>query len=257
MSLNLSNKNITDDDNIFEEITSPQSYSSLNLSDNKLTSLPKDLSKFTNLSILNLMNNNFNNYNEVALSLETLPELKELYINISNQENAIAILSNLPNLIILNGQNTNESSTISNNRNLTIRKNSTFDLDNRKDFSLNDEIELYKFILNKINNKNFTNGFQEKLKTEISLLNANINCSNFKYNVCIIKAKNNICNYIFDYLIQNLMNQNLEKNLALDIIHIIRNKIKDNENLLFEYILKNETYNNNNNEFFDISNSNI
>ena len=53
------------------------------------------------------------------------------------------------------------------------------------------------------------------------------------------------------------MNQNLEKNLALDIIHIIRNKIKDNENLLFEYILKNETYNNNNNEFFDISNSNI
>ena len=165
MSLNLSNKNITDDDNIFEEITSPQSYSSLNLSDNKLTSLPKDLSKFNNLSILNLMNNNFNNYNEVALSLATLPELKELYINISNQENAIAILSNLPNLIILNGQNTNESSTISNNRNLTIRKNSTFDLDNRKDFSLNDEIELYKFILNKINNKNFTNGFQEKLKT--------------------------------------------------------------------------------------------
>jgi hypothetical protein len=42
------------------------------------------------------------------MSLSTLPSLINLRINLSNNEEAIEILSNLPNLIILNGKSTKE-----------------------------------------------------------------------------------------------------------------------------------------------------
>ena len=43
-SLILIDKDISDKDNIFEEITNPESYTLIDLSNNKLTTLPKDLS---------------------------------------------------------------------------------------------------------------------------------------------------------------------------------------------------------------------
>ena len=41
-------KEITDKDNIFNEIKEPEKYTLIDLSNNKLTSLPPDLSKFIN-----------------------------------------------------------------------------------------------------------------------------------------------------------------------------------------------------------------
>jgi hypothetical protein len=43
-----------------------------------------------------------------AKSLSTLTNLSELKINLSNQDDAIAILSNLPNLAVLNDKSTKE-----------------------------------------------------------------------------------------------------------------------------------------------------
>jgi hypothetical protein len=40
--------------------------------------------------------------------LATIPNLTELKINLSNQDEAIAILTNLSNLIFLNGKSTRE-----------------------------------------------------------------------------------------------------------------------------------------------------
>ena len=74
MSLNLSNKNIDDDDNIFNEINHPEKYISIDLSHNLLTKLPKNLSQFSNLHTLNIIHNKFINYQEVAMSLSSLPE---------------------------------------------------------------------------------------------------------------------------------------------------------------------------------------
>lgn len=42
------------------------------------------------------------------MALSTLPSLCDLRINLSNNEEAIEILSNLPNLIMLNGKSTKE-----------------------------------------------------------------------------------------------------------------------------------------------------
>ena len=109
MSLNLSNKNIEDDDNIFNEINNPEKYISIDLSHNLLTFLPKDLSNFSNLRTLNITSNKFRNYQDIAISLSSLPELQDLSIDLATQENVIIILSALPNLIKLNGQNTTDT----------------------------------------------------------------------------------------------------------------------------------------------------
>ena len=60
MSLNLSNKGITDDDNIFAQISHHSKYILIDLSNNHLKSLPSDLSSFVNLEELNLLKNEFN-----------------------------------------------------------------------------------------------------------------------------------------------------------------------------------------------------
>ena len=60
-TLNLSSKNITDESNIFKELFS--SYSNvviLDLSNNKLTSLPEDLSPLSKLEFLDIQGNLFN-----------------------------------------------------------------------------------------------------------------------------------------------------------------------------------------------------
>ena len=111
MSLNLSNKNIVDDDNIFFEINSPEKYTSINLSHNLLTILPKDLSIFKSLQSLNISYNKFTDYNLISQSLSTLPLLQDLTIDLATQENVLIILNALPGLITLNGQFTAENNT--------------------------------------------------------------------------------------------------------------------------------------------------
>ena len=71
MSLNLSNKNIEDEDNIFNEINNPEKYISIDLSHNQLKSLPKDLSFFTNLRILNITNNKFSIIQKWPIIIDT------------------------------------------------------------------------------------------------------------------------------------------------------------------------------------------
>jgi Leucine-rich repeat (LRR) protein len=48
-------------DNIFQELSSLNELQDLDLSDNLLTKLPKDLSKFTKLKSIDLTNNQFKN----------------------------------------------------------------------------------------------------------------------------------------------------------------------------------------------------
>ncbi len=240
-SLIMIGKEITDKDNIFNEIKEPEKYTLIDLSNNKLTSLPPDLSKFINLTHLNLTKNNFINYEEVANSLSTIPQLKELQIDLSNQENAIAILSVLTNLIKLNGQNTND--TISNSLNSTLRKsslrNNDITVDNSKieikeDISLNDEIETFTEIIKFFNDIDFNLKFQQKLKDEVSVINSNIQKPKQIFNIYTIKSKINIYHFLTDEILNNLMKYNNEEYDNLNnILTIIRKKIFDNENLLF------------------------
>ena len=59
-TLNLSSKNITDENNIFKElISSYPNIVNLDISDNQLTSLPEDLSPLSKLKFLDIQGNSF------------------------------------------------------------------------------------------------------------------------------------------------------------------------------------------------------
>ena len=203
MTLNLSNKNIEDEDNIFNEVNHPEQYTSIDLSHNLLTKLPKNLSQFSNLRILNLTHNKFINYQEVAMSLSSLPDLQDLSIDLANQDNVIIILSYLPNLIKLNGQNTTETTlqqSFLSQSNLTNifpnlnsnNNNSEYKLNNyneKGDISLNEETNVFEYIYKELNNDEFNKKFQKKLREEISNINKNLDISNNLYNAIIVKSK--------------------------------------------------------------------
>ena len=236
-SLILIDKDISDKDNIFEEITSPESYTLIDLSNNKLTTLPKDLSKFKNLKFLNITKNNFSNYEKIANSLSTIPQLKELQIDLSNQESAIAILSVLTNLTKLNGQTTND--TISTSLNTTLRK-SNFKIEeniksDKDEISLNDEIDIFSEILKFFNDEEFNIKFQQKLKEEFSIINANIKKPKQLFNLYIIKSKINIYHFLSEEILKNIIkyNNNEQNETFLEIIKIIKNKVINYENILY------------------------
>ena len=63
-TLNLSSKNITDENNLFKELfSSYPNIVNLDLSDNQLTSLPQNLSPLSKLQFLDIQNNLFNDVN--------------------------------------------------------------------------------------------------------------------------------------------------------------------------------------------------
>ena len=276
MELNLSNKNIDDDDNIFNEINEPEKYVSIDLSHNLLTQLPKNLSKFSNLTTLNITNNKFINYEELALSLSSIPKLQELSLDLATQETVILILTTLPNLIKLNGEKTTDTtlqqSVLSksnildsnvnrhntNSNRIENDKNSVDDIDDlnfeidensyneKGELNLNDETSTFEFVCKNLNNEVFNKKFQIKLRDEISKINANLDISNYLYNAHIIKSKLNIYSFILDEVLnilfsQNDYSQNSNKKI-IKIINITKQKIKINQNLLFDLaIQKNES----------------
>lgn len=325
MSLNLSNKNIEDDDNIFNEINNPEKYISIDLSHNLLTFMPKDLSKFSNLRTLNITSNKFKNYQDIAVSLSTLPELQDLSIDLATQENVIIILSALPNLIKLNGQNTTDttlqqsflsqsnltnifSGNISNNLNnnnnsiinLNLNTNNNNQNDNDKndklnsllfsnnsiennnekgDINLNEETNVFEFIYKQLNNESFNKKFQIKLRDEISNINQNLDIPNKLYNAIIVKSKLEIYSFILYEVLNIVLENSNYKNIKIQkIVNVVKEKIKENQNLLFQFIVKdlkkgknNQKYDNNkiinenkyenkliyfNNENYEIKNKN-
>ena len=102
-SLNLSNKNITDEANIFKElISSYPNIVNLDLSDNQLTFLPEDLSALNKLQFLDIQRNHFTDFNKLVESLTTLPNLVNLNINLKDKDEVGLIFQKLPNLEVLN-----------------------------------------------------------------------------------------------------------------------------------------------------------
>ena len=246
MSLNLSNKNIVDDDNIFFEINSPEKYTSINLSHNLLTILPKDLSIFKSLQSLNISYNKFTDYNLISQSLSTLPLLQDLTIDLATQENVLIILNALPGLITLNGQFTAENNT-------TMQQSFISNDNNNKknEINLNEETKEFEFIYKEINNDKFNKKFQKKLREEINKINNNLDISNKLYNAIIIKSKLEIYSFILDevinIIIQNdfsIIKNNKNNEQYIQIINLVKDKLKYNQNLLFEIIM-NENNNNN------------
>ena len=254
MNLNLSGKKIVDVTEIFESINTPEKYTSIDLSNNLLTFLPNNLTKFTSLTSLNITKNNFSNYNTLSQILSSLPLLQDLSIDLASQENVIIILSSLPNLVTLNGQNTAENTTTLQQSFMSNKDDlnnfSDFNSNKKGEISLNEETEEFEFIYRELNNEEFNKKFQEKLRGEISKINNNLDISNKLYNAIIVKSKLDIYSFILDEVLNIIINNgNNIDNKIIKIINIVKDKLKYNQNILFELILdKNNDINNNENK---------
>ena len=252
MSLNLSNKKIVDITDIFNGINSPEKYTSIDLSNNLLTSLPDNISKFKCLTSLNITNNKFSDYNAIAQILSLLPLLQDLSIDLATQENVIIILSALPGLMKLNGQKTAENTTPL-QQSFISSKYDKNDLpnDKKREISLNEETNEFEFIYKEINNEEFNKKFQEKLQEEINKINNNLDISNKLYNAIIVKSKLDIYSFILDEVLNIIIhtNNNTNNNI-IKIINLVKDKLKYNYNILFELILDNNDtdIDNNNNK---------
>ena len=251
MSLNLSNKNILDVTEIFNEINSPEKYTFIDLSNNLLTSLPTNISKFTSLTSLNITNNKFSDYNAISQILSSLPLLQDLSIDLATQENVIIILSALPGLIKLNGQKTEENTNSLQQSFISNKDDKDFLLnEKKKEISLNEETEEFEFIYKEINNEEFNKKFQEKLREEINKINNNLDISNKLYNAIIVKSKLDIYSFILDEVLNIIIHNdnNINNNKILKIVNLVKDKLKYNYNILFELILNNNDTDNNSNK---------
>ena len=247
-SVNLSSKNITDSQNIFTSFIEPSKIVSLNLSNNKITKLPENLSFLTNLKYLSLLNNPLENYELIGRSLSTLPKLSELKLDLTTQEHAYLILSQLPNLLFLNGKSTSDDELDEKNQ-IDLKDTET------DKSSLKSEIPNFNSVTNKItqiltqrNEKTdeFYTEFQSILQKQINFINNLDNqIPNYVYVTYIQQAKIEIYTYLqnkilnmintkVDYLLINLLNevnQYIKKIFGgtVNIIQSIFNKFEDTE----------------------------
>lgn len=76
----------------------------MSLSNNKLTTLPLDLSNLKFLKAISLKNNPFANLQDIVNSLKTIPLLINLEINLGTNEEAQLVLNTLNSLKLLNGE---------------------------------------------------------------------------------------------------------------------------------------------------------
>jgi len=116
----------------------------------------------------------------IATQLIMLPELKELRINLVNQQEVLFIINNLPNLQILNGKSTKDEVQV-------------VDLDENEISNINLQKEVSKFnhLFGKIGDKlksisketkqAFYEEFQSILKIEIEKINLSVENSDPNY----------------------------------------------------------------------------
>lgn len=139
------------------------------------------------------------------MALSTLPSLVDLKINLSDQNEALLILENLPYLSFLNGRSTKE-------------ENYTVDIDDKivEKISLNDEISNFNLIFSRISEKintvdkdkiqSYLEEFQNLLKKEITKINNAVDNSvpNYLYASNVMSSKLVIYKYFqykfLDYL---------------------------------------------------------
>ena len=248
-SVNLSSKNITDSENIFSSFIEPSKIFSLDLSNNKITKLPSNLSYLTNLKYLSLLNNPLEDYQLIGKSLSTLPKLVELKLDLTTQENAYLILSQLPNLLFLNGKSTSDDDEEDNKNQVDLNDTET------DKSSLKSEIPNFNSVTNRITQiliqrkektEEFYTEFQGILEKQINLMNNLDNkLPNYVYVAYVQQAKVEIYSYLqnkilnmintkVDYLLINLLNevnQYIKKIFGgtVNIITSIFNKFEETE----------------------------
>ena len=211
------NLKLSENEELFNKlITSHNSAIELDLSNCNLNTFPEIVYKLKHLSILDLRNNDFQNFEELVQKLTYLNNLTDLKIDLVDQNQVLLILSSIPRLIFLNGKSTKEAITI-------------VDVDEKdiEEISLQNDLQTYNDIVNKINIKdkdqNFVDDFQNKLYEEAE------------------KVKNCLCNNAPNYIYANVVIQSqfeLQKLLSKKFLSFLDESSRDIGQILFNSIFK-------------------
>lgn len=186
----------------------------LDLSNCNLTDLSKVLI-FKKIISLDIRNNNFSNFENLVENLTAFNNLTDLKIDLTDQNQVLLILSQIPKLILLNGKSTKDAVNI-------------VDVDEKDidEISLQNELPLYTEIVKKLNeiseNEEFVKNFQKKIYDEAENVKNNLN-------------NNNVPNYIYaNIVIQSQIN--LERNLSEYFLSKLDEKNKEIGKILFESV---------------------
>ena len=176
-----------------------------NVNNCNLKYFPKELMELKKISILDITNNDFNNFEVLVESLTIFNNLTDLKIDLINQNQVLLILNQIPTLILLNGKSTKDTISI-------------IDIEQKdiEDLSLENEFPLFKEIVNKINSielkENFQNTFEKKFseETEKVKLSLKNNIPLYIYANIIIKSKFKLYKYLSEQYIEKLNEKNKE-----------------------------------------------
>ena len=215
----LSGKNLQNNEyqNILHQlISSHPSATEVDLSNCNLEIFPEELLTLKHLSSLDLRSNQFANFELLVQKLITINNLNDLKIDLIDQNQVLMILSQIPKLIFLNGKSTKDAITIVDVEEKDI-----------EDISLQNDLQAYNDIVNKINEKEtdqtFVTNFQNKLYDEAE-----------KVKICL---NNNVPNYIYaNVVIQSQFE--LEKYLAEKFLTYLDESNKNIGDILFNSIFK-------------------
>ena len=184
-------------------ISSHTSANELDLSNCNLEQFPDDILKLKHLSILDLRSNQFSNFELLIQKLISFNNLNDLKIDLVDQNQVLMILSQIPKLIFLNGKSTKDAITI-------------VDVDEKdiEDISLQNDLQSYNDIVNKINEKEadqtFVTNFQNKLYDEAEKVKncLNNNFPNYIYANVVIQSQFELQRYLSDKFLTFLDDNN-------------------------------------------------
>lgn len=220
-NLDLSDQNMTVEQlsEYIDKISTLRNLKYLNLKNNNLTTLPSEFQTcFKNVPLLRLdISNNPFNTNEflkITAILAQITTLIDLKITITRQEEALSLLSEVPQLQRLNDKSTRDEIEI-------------IDIDEKdiEHLSLNKEINNFNNLFMKINQsvnskvkstdvfkKTFDN-FQTILNSEIERINNCIDASvpNYIYATSVASSKNRIYKFFLDNILELIVQFNILK----------------------------------------------
>lgn len=103
-SLDMSKRSISDLKPIINVILSNPGTKRIDLSDNCITQLPKDLSMLKEVYEVNLIDNDLSPFESAVVALSTMPSLSHLHLNLHEEQQVDFVIKTLPNLLVLNGE---------------------------------------------------------------------------------------------------------------------------------------------------------
>lgn len=184
------------------------------------------------MHILDINNIKFEDIKTTAVSLSTLPKLKQLNISLSSQNEAFIILENIPQLEYLNGKSTKEETNL-----VDIEENEMEEINFDSEFLYFNEIfkkfkEWFNLYYSQDRANCFSDEFNKLLKDEIKIINESIEyIPNYIYASNVISSKCKIYYFFQENIFNNFYQFEKISGECLKFLKEISYKFKQNSDL--------------------------